>query len=158
MLRLTVGLILLATAAHASILCVKPQRNGTLNGPVRVRDACKPGERQLSASEVGFCCTATTTTTTTATCPTFTTTTLGAPNCGGFGTFCGGFCPNAHQCVSNPTTNACECTGPLQPCGVVSAAGTCGGSCPAGQTCQLYSPTQSDGCPDYPRCACVLAP
>src|SRR5689334_12708971 len=105
MLRLTVGLVLLATAAHASVLCVKPQKNGTLNGSVRAREVCKPLERQLSPSELGFCCTVTTTTTSTSVtstgpCPTFTTTTLGRPDCVQGGGSCGGICSNGHECAN----------------------------------------------------------
>ena len=207
--------LIVAATAGAAVLCVKPQRNGSFNGTVKIRDACKRGERQLSPAEVGFCCTppttttttttpscttdsdcgssgsghaciagmcgcninsdcfpdtfcfnhtcqccgggATTTTTTSTPCATFTTTTLGVPNCGGNGPSCFGLCPNAHQCVTNPSTNLCECSGAPLPCGVVTADGMCGGTCPAGQACQLYTPTLPNGCPDYPRCACILA-
>src|SRR5207244_12683007 len=81
-----VGVLLFAVTAEASVLCGKRRRDGSLNGLVRVRQACEPGEVTLTPDMVGFCCTVTTTTTSTTastTMPCPTTTTLGAPNCGG---------------------------------------------------------------------------
>lgn len=151
-------LISLPVAAHGAVLCVRPTRSGTLNGTVRVRAACKPNEVQLSPQDVGFCCeTSVTTTTTSSTmCPTFTTTTLGIPDCGGVGT-CGGLCANARECVAG-VGGACECTGAELPCGVVSIGGACGGTCPGGSTCDLFAPPLPNGCPGLPRCGCVPLP
>ena len=156
-----VGMVL-ADASAAAVLCSKPRKGGVLNGTVKVRQACRPGETQLAPEDVGFCCTApsvtstTSTSTTTVSCPIHTTTSLGIPDCGG--SFCSGLCANARQCVPNAATNACECTGPEQPCGVVTYNGQCGGTCPDGSTCQIYEPPLPNGCTDFPRCACVPTP
>lgn len=101
--------------------------------------------------------TTTTTTTTTSSCPTYTSTTLGSPDCGGSGGVCFGGCANARECVPD-ANDVCGCTGLLRPCGVQNAAGACGGTCPAGETCIVYSPILPDGCPDAPRCGCVQSP
>ena len=97
-----------------------------------------------------------TTTTTSVTCPTVTSTTLGIPDCGQFGA-CFGLCSNARACVPDAAGH-CGCTGPELPCNAVTYNGMCGGTCPEGETCSVYSPTLPNGCPDYPRCACVPMP
>jgi hypothetical protein len=102
----------LAESSTAAVLCTKPHKGGRLDGTVKIRDACRPGEIQLAPEDVGFCCTASSTTstsTTTSSCPTFTMTTLGMPDCGDF--ICGGLCANARQCVPDPQSGACGCTG-----------------------------------------------
>src|SRR6266851_3938411 len=73
-----VGVLLFAVTAEASVLCAKRQRDGSLNGPVKIRPACRAGEVTPTPDMVGFCCTVTTTTTsttasTTMPCPTTTT-------------------------------------------------------------------------------------
>jgi hypothetical protein len=95
-----------------------------------------------------------TSTTTSGSCPTYTTTTLGLPDCGGFGGTCFGGCANARECVAD-VNGVCGCTGALRPCGAYSFQPVCAGECAAGTTCMFYSPPLPDGCPDYPRCACV---
>jgi hypothetical protein len=146
--------------AQGAVLCAKPSRTGTFNGTVKVREACKPNEAQLSPGEVNFCCAASTTTTVTTSssmCPTFTTTTLGIPDCFGGGGACNGLCANAHACVPG-AGGACACTGPELPCGVVSAFGACGGTCPENFACGQFAPTQPNGCPGLPRCGCIPGP
>jgi hypothetical protein len=161
-MRIAAMLMLVTTlsgAAEAAVLCAKPERDGTLNGSVTVRQVCKRNEVQLAPADVNFCCTSTTVTTTTSTsgpCPTFTTSTLGIPDCG-FGSVCFGLCANARACTAD-TSGSCSCTGPELPCGVVTAGGTCGGTCPGGFTCALFSPTLPNGCPDIPRCGCIPSP
>src|SRR2546426_3590346 len=88
------AIFLLAATADAAVLCAKRRGDGTFSTTVKIREACHPAEVVLTPDAVGFCCTVTTTTTSTTAstsepCPT--TTTLGAPNCGGNpATFCGG--------------------------------------------------------------------
>jgi hypothetical protein len=101
--------------------------------------------------------TTTSTVTTTSSCPTYTTSTLGLPDCGGSGGSCFGGCANARECVPD-ASDVCGCTGALLPCGVHSFAGTCGGECPASETCTYYSVILPGGCPDAPRCGCVPSP
>jgi hypothetical protein len=154
---LAAGLLTAATS-DAAVFCAK-RRDGGFNGSVKIREACKRGETQLTPSEVGFCCSeasTTSTSTTTGTCPTYTSTTLGIPDCGGGGGACFGLCANARACVPDAQTQACGCTGAPLPCGVVTYYGTCGGTCPAGEACTLYAPPLPNGCLDVPRCACVL--
>src|SRR5262249_47643487 len=52
----------LSAAAEAAVLCAKPERDGTLNGSVKVRQVCKRNEVQLAPADVNFCCTSTTST------------------------------------------------------------------------------------------------
>lgn len=155
---------LLAGAADGAVLCTKSRRSGALDGSVKVRTACRPGEVQLSPDELGFCCTqppstttssTSTSSTTTGSCPTYTSTTLGVPDCFGSNGSCLGLCANARACVADAETGACGCTGPVQPCGVVTYNGLCGGSCPDGQTCKYYGAPGPDGCPGPPSCTCV---
>ena len=152
-----VSLALVDTAA-AAVLCAKPHKGGTFNSGVKIREACKPGETPLSPEAVGFCCsaptTSTTSTSTTGPCPTFTMTSLGVPDCGGSPPSCLGLCANARQCVPNAESTACGCTGPEQPCGVVTYNGQCGGTCPIGQSCQYYGAPLPNGCTDEPHCTC----
>jgi len=138
-----VGVLLFAVTANADVLCAKRQRDGILNGPVKIRPACRAGEVTLTPDMVGFCCTVTTTTTSTTamTCPS-TTTTL-APNCQGSGGNCIGVCSGGQTCADDGTGH-CVCTGTLQ-CDSIN--GSCGGSCPPGQTCQPFP-----GCPG--PCVC----
>jgi len=156
----TVMLVMtLSAAAEAAVLCAKPGRDGALNGGVKVREACKPNEVQLAPADVNFCCATSSTVTTTSTtgpCPILTTTTLGIPDCFGSGGTCLGLCANARACVPD-ASGACGCTGPELPCGVVTFRGTCGGTCPSGFTCSLFSPTLPSGCPDFARCGCIPA-
>jgi hypothetical protein len=150
----------LAAAADGAVLCAKPKRDGSFNGGVKVREACKPGELQLAPADVDFCCptsTTVTTTTTTSLCPPVTTSTLGVSDCGQPPTFCGGLCANARACVAD-TSGICSCTGPELPCGVVTFRGTCGGTCPTGFACGSFSPILPNGCPDVPRCGCIPTP
>ena len=152
---------LLAGVANAAVLCAKPRDGGGFNGNVKIRAACRRGEVQIAPEDVGFCCTATTSTstttssTTTDSCPTYTSTSLGIPDCYGSLGSCMGLCANARACVPDPQTNACGCTGPIQPCGVVTYNGLCGGSCPDGQTCQYYGAPLPNGCPGEPHCTCA---
>jgi hypothetical protein len=157
----------LAVAADAAVLCTKPRKSGELNGSVKVRTACRPSEIELGPEELGFCCTlptsststsSTSTSTTTGSCPVYTSTSLGIPDCFGSAASCFGLCPNAHACVPDAQTGACGCTGPIQPCGVVTYDGVCGGSCPDGQTCQSYGPPLPNGCSGEPHCTCVPSP
>jgi hypothetical protein len=160
-----VGSLLLAGAADASVLCARPRKSGALEGNVKIRAACRPGEVQLAPEDVGFCCTlppsstttssVTTSSTTTGACPTYTSTTLGVPDCYGAAGSCMGLCANARTCVPDAQTGVCGCTGAVRPCGSVTYNGLCGGSCPDGQTCQLYGPPGPDGCPGEPHCVCV---
>src|SRR5262245_28522414 len=98
--------LLLIDTAAAAVLCAKPRKGGIFNSNVKVREACKPGETQLAPEDVGFCCTppstssTTSTSTTTSSCPIYTSTSLGVPDCGGSGT-CFGLCANARQCEPN---------------------------------------------------------
>ena len=143
-----VGVLLFAVTADASVLCGKRRRDGSHNGLVRVRQACEPGEVTLTPDMVGFCCTVTTTTTSTTastTMPCPTTTTLGAPNCGGTPPSCGGLCPDSQMCGDDGSGH-CACLGPLH-CGGVP--NFCGGDCPSGQSCeQIPAPPgcRSIGC------------
>jgi hypothetical protein len=99
----------------------------------------------LTPDMVGFCCPSTATTTSTSLgCPT--TTTLGVPDCQGPAPTCLGYCAGGQDCTD--TGGQCTCTGPIL-CG---AGGACGGSCPAGQTCQPF-PVPS-GCPLTGTCLC----
>jgi hypothetical protein len=125
-MRSLAGLVLVAVAvgsSEAAVFCAKPSRDGTLDGSVKVRGACKRNEVQLAPGDVGFCCGTPTTVTTTSSCPTFTTTTLGVPDCGGSGGACAGLCANGRACVADPE-GVCGCTGAELPCGVVSTAGS----------------------------------
>ena len=143
---LVTALLVAATSADAAVLCAKRlQRAG--GATVKLRDACRASEVQLTAADVGFCCTATTQTTTTSVttttviCPT--TTTLGVPNCGPGG--CGFPCLDGRMCT-DPGDGQCVCTGTAQCGGTLSV---CGGECPAGQVCaQLPVPPgcSSIGC------------
>ncbi len=149
----------LVDASAAAVFCAKPRKGGILNSTVKVREACKPGETQLDG--VG-CCTAptssTTSTSTTGPCPTFTMTSLGIPDCFGSAGSCLGLCANARACFPDPTSGGCGCTGPEQPCGVVTYNGVCGGTCPAGSTCQHYGAPLPNGCTEEPRCQCAPQP
>src|SRR5262245_13629410 len=85
MLQLAVLALVVATTADAAVLCAKPKRDGTFNGGVKIREACKSGETVLDPAALGFCCTPSTTSTsttsvasTTAPSTTSTTTTLAA--------------------------------------------------------------------------------
>jgi hypothetical protein len=153
--------LLLAESSAAAVLCTKPRKDGRLNGSVKIRDVCKPNERAIAPEDVGFCCdgpsttSTTSTSTTTVSCPIHTTTSLGVPDCGG-SDVCFGLCANARECV--PGAGGCACTGAELPCGVVTAVGACGGTCPAGSVCQLFEPPLPNGCTDFPRCACVPTP
>lgn len=151
--------LLVAEPARAAVLCAKPRKTGLFNGSVKIREARRPGETQVAPEDVGFCCTppsttATTTTSTSTSCPTYTSTTLGIPDCFENGS-CAGLCANARAWVPDAVSGACGCTGPELPCGIVTYFGACGGTCPVGESCQLYSPPLPGGCPDVPRCACV---
>jgi hypothetical protein len=99
---------------------------------------------------------ATTTTTTTCICPTYTSTTLGTPDCGGSAA-CFGFCANARACVPD-ATGVCGCTGMPLPCGIVSAGGSCDGECPEGGTCQYWPSPLPGPCPGPPVCGCFPPP
>ena len=46
-----VGVLLFAVTANADVLCAKRQRDGSLNGPVKIRPACRAGEVTLRAAE-----------------------------------------------------------------------------------------------------------
>lgn len=149
----------LVDASAAAVLCAKLRKGGLFNGAVKIRQACKPGETQLEPEDVGFCCggspsTSTTVTTTTGSCPTFTMTSLGIPDCGGNPPSCFGLCANARQCEPNAEQTACGCTGPEQPCGVVTYNGQCGGPCPFGQSCQYYGAPLPNGCTEEPHSTC----
>jgi hypothetical protein len=66
-MRSLAGLVLVAVAvgsSEAAVFCAKPSRDGTLNGSVKVREACKRNELQLAPGDVGFCCGTPTTVTT----------------------------------------------------------------------------------------------
>ncbi len=143
-----VGLLLFAVTAEASVLCAKRRRDGSFNGAVKIRQACRSGEVGLTPDMVGFCCTVTTTTSSTAvstTMPCPTTTTLGAPPCQMVsGQGCLGVCLGGQTCADDGG-GQCICSGPLQ-CGV---NGVCGGSCPAAQTCQPFP-----GCTSAGPCEC----
>jgi hypothetical protein len=173
-------LSLLLPLAHAEVLCVRAKKNGTLSGPLKVRTACKKREVQVDGARLGLCCGATVTTTTVAggttltttvtslttlttavtivtttslTCPSFTTTSLGVNICGGSPPNCSGLCANARACVNDGI--ACSCTGSTLPCGVVSNAGACGGTCPGSMVCAQTEVIGSDGCPESLSCGCV---
>jgi hypothetical protein len=164
-MRQLVALILvsayLVEPAAAAMLCAKPRKGGVFNGSVKIREACRPGETQLAPEDVGFCCdgasttSTTSTSTTTVSCPIHTTTSLGIPDCFGSSGSCLGLCANARACVPDAVSGACGCTGEVQPCGVVTYNGLCGGTCPTGSTCQIHEPPLPNGCTDFPRCACV---
>ena len=158
-----VATALVAPPADAAVLCTKLRKDGTYGSTLRIREACKEREVVVDPTALGFCCadgstsTTTSVTTTTATstsvCPTFTTTTLGVPDCGGG--ICFGLCANALACVEGES--GCECTGPPLDCQAVTAGGQCGGTCPEGLTCQTVQPVGEDGCPQSPRCGCAPA-
>jgi hypothetical protein len=161
-----VAWVVLGGVADAAVLCVKPRKSGELNGAVKIRTACRAGEVQIAPEDVGFCCTqppsssststsVTTTSSTTGSCPIDTSTTLGIPDCFGGTGACLGLCANARACEHDPQTGGCACVGAVQPCGIVTASGMCGGSCPGGATCQYYGAPGADGCPGEPHCACV---
>ena len=145
------AVVLLAARADGAVLCAKQRADGTFHTAVKIREVCHPNEVTLTPDAVGFCCTATTTTTTTATstsqqCPT--TTTLGAPDCGGDPAFfCGGQCPDSQTCGDDGNGH-CACLGPLH-CG--GADNFCGGDCPVGQSCELLP--VPPGCPNV-GCGC----
>lgn len=149
--------------ANGAVLCAKARKDGTFGSSLRIRETCTKREVEVHPAALGFCCepssttTAVTTTTSSVTssvCPTFTTTTLGVPDCGGDGATCFGLCPNALACVPD-RLGGCSCTGPELSCQVVSAGGACGGTCPEGLTCRTVQPVGQDGCPEYPRCGCA---
>jgi hypothetical protein len=151
MTRLALAVLLVWSAsADAAVLCAKHRANGSFNATVKIREACRPSETLLGPESVGFCCGATTTSTstsvtTTLVCPT--TTTLGAPDCGGNPpAFCGGLCPGGQDCVDGGS-GSCVCSGPFH-CGVQNF---CGGDCAPGLSCQpLPVPA---GCPSI-GCGC----
>ena len=168
-------LVAVPIAAHAEVLCAR-SKNGALSGALRVRAACKKREVQVDLAALGLCCDAAATTTTTVsggtttvpvfttttatgqsttslTCPTITTTTLGVNVCGGNPPNCNGLCANARACENDGV--ACSCTGPTLPCGVVTNAGACGGSCPTGMQCEQSVVLGTDGCPEAVACGCV---
>jgi hypothetical protein len=155
---------ILVEPARAAVLCARPRKDGSFDGPVKIREVCRTGETAIRPEDVGLCCTVptsastTTTSTSTVSCPSHTTTSLGIPDCFGSGGSCLGLCANARQCVPDATTGACGCTGPELPCGVVTYQGACGGTCPEGSTCQLYAPPLPNGCTDEFRCGCVPTP
>lgn len=166
-LRLSLGMavttaLLLTPAAHGAVLCAKARKDGTVGGTLRIREACAKREVEVDPAALGLCCEGPTTTmtvpsttvtvTSTNVCPTYTTSTLGIPDCGE--SFCFGLCPNALACVADDE-GLCSCAGPEVACQVVSAGGTCGGTCPEGLACQTVQPVGEDGCPGAPRCGCA---
>jgi hypothetical protein len=130
---LAAAILVLAGRTDAAVFCAKQRPDGTFSTGVKIREVCRPNEVTLTPDAVGFCCTASTTTTTTSQpCPT--TTTLGAPDCGGDPAFfCGGQCPDSQTCGDDGNGH-CACLGPLH-CG--GAGNFCGGDCPVGQSCEL---------------------
>jgi hypothetical protein len=153
---------LVAEPAGAAVLCAKPRKDGTFNGSVKIREACKANEVVVCPSDVAGSCpspsttSTTSTSTTTVSCPIHTTTSLGIPDCGGG--ICFGLCANARECVPDTVSGACGCTGDVLPCGIVTVSGQCGGACPTGNACRIYEPPLPNGCTDVPRCACVPTP
>ncbi len=151
--------IAVPSAVEGAIVCVKTRKDGTPGGALRVREACKNREIQIDPAAHGLCCDGQTTTTVTVTstsvCPTYTTTTLGIPDCSP--SFCSPYgCLNARECVMDDE-GTCGCTGPLVPCRVITVGGSCGGTCPDGLACQTVQPLGEDGCPGPPTCGCAPA-
>lgn len=142
------------STADGAVVCVKTRRDGTLGGVLRVREACKASEVEVDLAALGLCCGGqTTTVTSTSVCPTYTTTTLGIPDCSPG--FCSPYgCTNARECVMDDQ-GTCGCTGPLVPCRAITVSGECGGTCPEGLTCQTVRPVGDDGCPGPPICGCA---
>lgn len=141
-----------------AVVCVKAHKDGRLGGVLRVREACRAREVQVDPAALGLCCggqasTTTVTVTSTTVCPTYTTSTLGIPDCSPG--FCSPYgCTNARECVMDDQ-GMCGCTGPLVPCRVITVGGECGGTCPEGLACQTVRPVGEDGCPGPPTCGCA---
>jgi hypothetical protein len=121
-----------------------------------------------STSAPGTTTTDTTTTTVTtssssgtspSTCLTSTTTTT-LPLCEGNGfpqcVSSNSVCFNGHTCVVDFNAHTCTCTGPPPTCGQWGIQ-ACGGTCPAGETCQLGD-VAGPSCPVVYACHCVASP
>jgi hypothetical protein len=100
-------------------------------------------------------------TTSTNGCPS-TTTTTSLPPCETPSPTCTrapyGVCFNGHTCEVDSVSGACACTGPPPSCGQWGIQ-ACGGTCPAGEMCQLntiypFGPS----CPPDQVCHCVPSP
>ena len=48
-----VATLMVASSAEAVVLCAKPRSDGTFSTSVKVREACKAGETQLDAAQIG---------------------------------------------------------------------------------------------------------
>lgn len=53
LLSITVAIVVVAGSAEAVVLCAKPRSDGTYNTSVKIREACKLGETQLDAGDIG---------------------------------------------------------------------------------------------------------
>jgi hypothetical protein len=86
------------------VFCTKPRR-GRLDGNVKIREACKPGEVAIDPEALGLCCPVATTTTVPSG-STSTTTTLPPSGCRSLETFTASAVPaiQANQCLSCHTT------------------------------------------------------
>src|SRR5262245_29723199 len=47
-------LVVSAASASAVVLCAKPRPDGTFNTSVRIRETCRPNERQLDPAALGL--------------------------------------------------------------------------------------------------------
>jgi hypothetical protein len=147
-------------ASGAAVLCVKAHKDGTLGGVLRLRDgSCAKREVEVDPAALGLCCgeqaTTTVTVTSTSICPTYTTSTLGIPDCQPG--LCSPYgCTNGRECVMGQD-GLCGCTGPLVSCRALTVDGQCGGTCPQGLVCRTVQPVGEDGCPGPPTCGCAPA-
>lgn len=96
---------------------------------------------------------ATTTTTSTTPCPTTTTTTIF--RCGGPFNLCGGACPGARACATQPS-GGCTCVDPPGACGAANAGLGCQeGVCSPGMHCATQLTNPPSGCGALQVCGCV---
>jgi len=53
LVAIVVATVFAASSSEAVVLCAKPRSDGTFNTSVKVREACKAGETQLDAAQIG---------------------------------------------------------------------------------------------------------
>ena len=53
LIPIIVATIFVASSAEAVVLCAKPRSDGTFNTSVKAREACKTGETQFDAAQIG---------------------------------------------------------------------------------------------------------
>jgi hypothetical protein len=172
-------MLALATPVVGVMLCARPRTDGTYNATVKIRELCKPSERQLDPvalglqgpqgpqGEPGVCeCSTTTTNTTPPASTTFsvTSTTCSTVTTGSIYNLCGvnacgslATCPTGMTCTDGPP---CQCSSAQPvPCDQINAHQNAGfwcaayGACPAGQSCGTVT-VQQCGQSILTACAC----